>query len=109
MPVQMTVEIFDAGPVERGYRDCPCPDTDLLILEDELRRLYRELGPALRVHRYWLGLSAANYREFPAVYALIKERGLAVLPVTMVDGRVVRTGSYPQYRELEPYYEESRI
>lgn len=77
----------------------------------EIRRVYREYGDAVRVRRHWLGTDPPRYRDHPRVGALLRERGPGVLPVTLVDGRVIRTGAYPCYGELEPVrtYEDQYI
>ncbi len=102
MPVLMEIDIFDAEPADMGVMDDPCPDPAVMILEDEIRRVYREYGEAVRVRRHYLGEDHKAYRDFPRVAALLRERGPAVLPVTVIDGRVMRTGTYPTYGELEP-------
>lgn len=101
----MFVEIFDVVPVTGTALEGPSPDPDLIMLEDELRRLQRQFGRNVTIERYYLGTTPEAYRDFPTVATLIRERGAAVLPVTLVDGRVVKTGSYPMYGELDVHIE----
>lgn len=102
MFMRLYIEIFDDGPVGPVALAGPSPDPEQVILEEELRRLSREHGDAVRVRRYNLGREPRQYLEHPPVAALLRERGPAVLPVTLVNGRVVKTGAYPGYGELEP-------
>lgn len=95
------IDIFDDGPVGPQSLEGPYPDPNLVILEEELRRIHKEYGDSVEVRRYNLGQEPRHYLDHPAMAALMRERGPAILPVTMVDGRVVKTGAYPCYRELE--------
>ena len=103
MTTQILVEIFDAGPIGGDLFDSPCPDPDQVILEQELRRIHREYGDGATVRRYWFGQDPRSYAAHPQVAALLRERGAGVLPVVMVDGWVMRTGSYPGLGEIEPH------
>lgn len=102
MEASITVEIYDDGPIYEEALSGPCPDPSLIILDQEIRRLYREFGGGLRLTRHWLGHEPTAYREHPLAAALLRERGPSVLPITIVDGRVLRAGAYPSLGEIEP-------
>lgn len=102
MTERIAIDVFDSGPIDDGALDGPCPDPCLIIFDQELRRLSREYGDGFRLRRFWLGWDPKSYIKFPEVAALLRERGPAVLPITMVDGRVVQTGAYPGLGEIEP-------
>lgn len=101
MSKPVSIEIFDDGPVPVEALEGPCPDTAQIILEQELRRVGDECGEGVRVYRYWLGENPADYRDHPQVAALLRARGAAVLPITLVDGQVLRMGSYPALGDIE--------
>ena len=42
-----------------------------------------------------------KFRENPTVYQLVKEKGKEMLPITTIDGVVVKTGQYPQLAEMK--------
>lgn len=101
MRERISIDVFDSGPIDDGALDGPCPDTCLIIFDQELRRLAREYGDGFKLNRFWLGWEPKSYSNCPEVAALLRERGAAVLPITLVNGRVVRTGSYPGLGEIE--------
>lgn len=101
MFARINIEIFDDAPIGPQVLANPNPDPDQVILAEELRRLGREYCEGLKVRRYYLGKEARGYLEHPPVAALIRERGPGVLPVTVVNGHVFKTGAYPKYGEIE--------
>jgi len=55
------------------------------------------------IERFIITKSPEKFKENPQVIKLIQEQQLKVLPITTVDGVIVKTGSYPTGKELEGY------
>lgn len=63
-------------------------------------RLGKEFSGRVQIDRYLLSQQPGKFMENPDVTRLLKERGVGVLPVTVVAGRVLKTEVYPSYEEL---------
>src|ERR1035437_806673 len=78
----------------------PTPDKTLVQLKSDLEKLsveYREL----KVTRASLSFAAEKFRENETISKLVKENGVAVLPVTLLDGKIVAQQRYLRYEELK--------
>jgi hypothetical protein len=76
----------------------PSPDQALLELQDTLEKI-KSLGS--EVERYSITQSPKKFRENPQVIRLIQEQQLKALPITTLNGNVVKSGSYPTLEELK--------
>lgn len=52
------------------------------------------------VRQYNLTESPAAFSKYPDLTALLEQKGTGVLPVTVVDGRIVKTHDYPTALEF---------
>jgi hypothetical protein len=92
------VEIFDP-PLCCPTGLCgPVLDTTLVDLSEALLAVESD---GLTVARHQIATEPQAFMRNADVYRLIRERQLAVLPITVVRGRVVKTGAYPTLKELE--------
>ncbi len=96
----VTIEIFDPPMCCPSGLCGPTIDPALLDINDAILRLRKERGEQARVERYLLSQQGPKFMQNPAVFALLKEHGVQVLPVTTVNGQVVKNGTYPSYDEL---------
>lgn len=78
----------------------PSVDERLVRLNEDLKRLQAE-KPGLVVGRYPLNQRPFKFRDNADVYKLVTSYGKKILPITVVGGVVVRTGSYPSYEEMK--------
>jgi len=78
----------------------PNPDKTLIEFQ-ELFSIVKKSGTD--IERYVITQSPEKFKENPEVIKLIEKQKLKVLPVTTVDGVVVKTGSYPTKEEFENY------
>lgn len=102
----MKLEIFDP-PMCCSSGVCgPSVDPRLVSIQDALRRIDRQFA-ALEVVRYNLNGQASAFRDNDAVMELLKQEGTEVLPIVMIDGRLVKKGDYPSYGELVGYIKAS--
>ncbi len=78
----------------------PNPDQVLIDLQTNLTKL-RDLG--VTVERYLITQSPEKFKENPQIIKLIQEQQLKVLPVTTINGEIVKTGGYPSLEELDKF------
>lgn len=76
----------------------PNPDPVLLDVNEMVQKLKSE---GVRVERYLLNAQPQAFVSNPEVYRLIRERKLAVLPVTAVNGQIIKAGAYPTLDEVK--------
>ena len=91
------VEIFDP-PLCCPTGLCgPTLDPVLLDVSEMILNLKAE---GVTVERYLMTHQPQAFLNNAEVYRLIQEQQLAALPITAVNGRVVKTGEYPTLDEL---------
>lgn len=78
----------------------PDPDQNLLDFQEILDKL-RKSG--VEVERYIITQSPEKFKENPPVIKLIQEQQLKVLPITAVNGKIVKTGGYPTAGEFNAF------
>ena len=78
----------------------PSVDERLVRLSEDLKRLQGEESD-LVVERYAINQQPFKFRDNADVYKLVTGSGKKVLPVTTVDGKVVKTMDYPSYSEMK--------
>lgn len=78
----------------------PSVDEKLVQLQADIETLKTKY-PGLIIERYMITQQPLKFRENPAVYQLVKEQGKTVLPITTVNGTILKTGSYPSLAEIE--------
>ncbi len=101
----VNVEIFDP-PLCCPTGICgPTIDPVLLDAQEAILRVKSEFDGRVRVERYALGRQPAKFMQQPEVVARLKTQGVAVLPITIVGGRVVKEKLYPAYTELRTWIE----
>lgn len=88
------------------YEPAMCCPTGLcgVGIDDELLRISTVLSNleknGITVERLNLTNSALAFIGNIELYSLIVEKGIEILPVTTLDGEIVKTGSYPTNKEL---------
>ena len=80
----------------------PNQEQNLIELQDTLTALKTE---GIEVKRYIITQSPEKFKENPQVIKLIQEQQLRVLPITTMDGTIVKTGSYPTLEEFKKFKE----
>ncbi|MDZ7744820.1 MAG: arsenite efflux transporter metallochaperone ArsD [Candidatus Saccharimonadales bacterium] len=75
----------------------PNPDESLMDVETMLAELKKS---SFEVNRYLINQSPEKFKEDPRIIKLIQEKQLKVLPITVVDGEIIKTGSYPTIDEV---------
>lgn len=100
------VEIFDPPMCCPTGLCGPAVDPALLDIYGAVLKLKTEFDGRASVERYVLGQQPAKFMQQPEVIRRLKAEGVAVLPVTVVDGVVVKEKVYPSYDELRQWVEE---
>lgn len=93
----MKVEIYDPPMCCSSGLCGPSVDPALVAINDALLQLKKE---GVEVARYMINQHPAAFRSNPDVMRLIKEKGGQCLPITAVNGKVIKYGSYPSYDEI---------
>lgn len=92
-----SVELFDA-PMCCSTGLCgPTLDQTLLDVNEMVTILKAE---GVGVERYQMSTHSAAFLRNAEVMRLVREQKMAALPITVVDGRVIKSGSYPTVVEV---------
>ena len=79
----------------------PNPDMALIGLQDTLDKA-KEHG--IKSERFQITSNPKKFTENPEVMKLMQQKQLAALPITEVDGNIIKSGSYPSFEELSKYF-----
>ena len=78
---------------------CGSVQDQTLIDVDQMLRDRKSWG--VRVERYQMTGNPGVFLKNSQVMRLVREKQLSVLPIAVVNGRVLKTGGYPVREELE--------
>jgi len=95
------IQIFDPPMCCPGGLCGPAIDPALLEVNDALLKLKREHG--ITVSRFLLQQQGTEFAKNPEVMKLLTDGGVDALPITVVDGKVLKSRSFPSYDELLSY------
>lgn len=79
----------------------PEPDDTLVRFGETVRRVEAELAEKVRLTRLLLNQQPMRFAQVPAVFAIIKTKGVGALPVVVVNGSVAQEGAYPTFEQIE--------
>jgi hypothetical protein len=104
----LKIEIFDPPMCCPTGLCGPAVDPALLDIYGAVLKIKTEYDGQAVVERYVLGQQPAKFMQQPEVISRLKAHGVAVLPVTVIDGVVVKERVYPSYDELKEWIEEGK-
>jgi len=104
-----TIEIFDPPMCCPSGLCGPSVDPALLDINEAVLKLKKEYDGKVTVERYLLSQQGQKFMQVPEVLALLKREGVSVLPLTMVNGKIIKQKTYPTYDELKLSVEETTI
>ena len=78
----------------------PEPDKALIQLTEDVRRLQAEF-PDAKIIRASMSFNAQAYLEEPEVLKLVKTKGTDVLPITVLNGKILVKERYMTYDEMK--------
>ncbi len=93
----MRVELFDPPLC------CPsgvCGPTIDPVLLDVNEMVLTLQGEGVAVARYQMASHAQAFVNNREVFRLVREQQLSALPITVVDGRVIKVGAYPTLAQV---------
>ena len=94
----VSIELFDPPMCCPGGMCGPAIDPALLDISEAVLKMKNQHG--VIVQRYLLQQNGDKFMQNPGVKNLLQEHGTDILPVTAVNGEVVKTGAFPSYEEL---------
>lgn len=97
---KVKVEIFDP-PMCCSTGVCgPSVDPVLVKVNEMVLRLKKEHGERVEVERHMLSTAIQPFQQYQEVMELINVQGTKALPITTVNGKIVKSGGYPNYEEV---------
>lgn len=94
---KMKIEIYDPAMCCSSGLCGPNIDPVLLKMNEAVLTLIKQ---GIEVARYNLAQQPKEFMANNMVVVLLHKNGKKVLPITLVNGEVFRTGEYPSYEEL---------
>ncbi len=96
----MKIEIYDP-PMCCSTGVCgPSVDEELIKVSQDIESLKKKYPNAL-IERYMITQQPLKFRENEAVFKLVKEKGKDILPITTVNGEIIKHSEYPSLEEME--------
>lgn len=96
----MKIEIFEPTMCCSSGICGPSVDENLVKISENIEILKSEFE-GLVVERYQPQTHAMKFMANMEVGRLIRESGQKILPITVIDGKVIKTGEYPALDELK--------
>ncbi len=93
----MKVEIYDPPMCCSSGLCGPNIDPVLVKVNETILNLKKQ---GVEVQRFNLAQQPKAFMENPTVKSLLAKNGKKILPVTIVNGEVLKTSEYPEYQEL---------
>jgi len=81
----------------------PAIDPALLDVSEAILKVKKEFNSQVRIERYLLTQQATKFMQNLEVLELLHSQGTSALPVTAVNGKVVKQKAYPSYDDLHGY------
>ncbi len=93
----MKVEIYDPAMCCSTGLCGPTLDPVLVKMNDAVMALKKQ---GIEVERYNLAQQPKSFMDNEQIAELLHKNGKKILPVTLVNNKVFRTGEYPTYEDL---------
>jgi hypothetical protein len=97
----MTIEIFDPPMCCPSGLCGPDINPALLDINEAVLKVKKEFDGQVKVERYLLSQQGPKFMQQPEVMKRLQTNGVEILPLTLVDGKVVKEKSYPTFDELK--------
>ncbi len=95
----MKIEIYDPHLTAPVGVCGPGVDPELVRIYDTLRQIIKQ-APEVALMRYGLATEPEAFQGNPAVSDLLENEGPDCLPLTFVDNKLLRKGTYPDNEQL---------
>ena len=103
------IEIYDPPMCCPGGLCGPAIDQVLLDFNEAILKVKKEFDGNVSIDRYLLTQQGQKFMQHPEVVSLLKANGTDILPITTVNGEVVKKKEFPSYEELKNIIENSLI
>lgn len=95
----MKVEFFEP-PMCCSTGLCgPAPDKTLVQLSEDISKI-KEKFPEIIVERYMISQQPLKFRDNEEVYKMVKDHSKEILPITTLNGRIIKSRNYPSFAEI---------
>lgn len=99
----MIIEIYDPPMCCPSGLCGPEIDPALLDINEAILKIKKEFDGKVNVERYLLSQQGPKFMQQPEVMKRLQLHGVEILPLTLIDGKVVKEKSYPSLNELKDY------
>ncbi len=83
----------------------PSVDGKLVTLVEQITELETKFE-GLVVERFMISTNPFKFRENPDVFKMVKEAGKTSLPITTVNGKIIKSSEYPTMEEMLKHLQE---
>lgn len=97
------IEIYDPAMCCSTGVCGPSIDQELLRISTVLNKLANNLDSGVKVDRYNLTNNPQAFVDNKVINEILNKEGADILPVTIVDDKIVKTKSYPTNDELSKW------
>jgi hypothetical protein len=84
------------------------PDIDpaLLDISEAILKIKKEYDGKVQIERYLLSQQGQKFMQQPEVMKRLQTNGVEILPITIMNGKVVKEKSYPSYDEFMEFVKD---
>jgi len=101
------IEIFDPPMCCQSGLCGPDIDPTLLDINEAILKVKKEFDGQIKIERYLLSQQGPKFMQQPKVMKRLQTNGVEILPLTLVDGKVVKEKEYPTFDELKNLINET--
>ena len=83
----------------------PSVDQELLNLKETILRVNEKFDGKVSINRYLLNQNSFKFMENKEVFDDLRSHGISVLPITTINGKIVKSEKYPTLEELNSFIE----
>ena len=98
---KIKIEIYDPPMCCPGGLCGPVIDQTLLDFNEAVLKIKKEFDGKITVDRYLLTQQGQKFMQHPDVVSFLKVNGTDILPITTVNGKIVKKKEFPSYEELK--------
>jgi len=102
-PLKTKIEIYDPPMCCPGGICGPAIDQVLLDFNEAIIKVKKEFDGRVSIDRYLLTQQGPKFMQHPEVLSLLKTNGTDILPITTVNGEIVKKKEFPTYDELKNF------
>ena len=101
------IEIFDPPMCCPTGLCGPAIDPAVLDISEAIVKLKTEFDGRATVERYLLSQQPAKFVQHVEVIGRLKQDGVPVLPITVINGVIRKERAYPSYSELKTWIQQA--